>query len=46
MGKTFFEWDTEKARINRRRHGVGFPEATTIFDDPRALTIEEQDADG
>lgn len=41
-----FEWDPKKAEANRRKHGVSFSEATTIFDDPRALTIEEQDIDG
>ena len=26
-----FEWDHEKAKSNRRKHGVGFEEATQIF---------------
>jgi uncharacterized DUF497 family protein len=25
------EWDTGEAEINRRRHGVSFPEAGTVF---------------
>jgi uncharacterized DUF497 family protein len=29
-----FEWDEEKARANRRKHGVSFEEAKTVFDDP------------
>lgn len=29
-----------------RNHGVSFADATTIFEDPFAVTIEEQDADG
>jgi len=41
-----FEWDPEKARANRRKHGVSFSEASTIFDDLRAITIEEQDIGG
>ena len=41
-----FEWDPEKARANRRKHGVSFSEASTIFDDLRAITIEEQDIEG
>jgi len=41
-----FEWDPKKAEANKRKHGVSFSEATTMFDDPRALTIEEQDIDG
>ncbi|MGC8491138.1 MAG: BrnT family toxin [Syntrophobacteraceae bacterium] len=41
-----YEWDPNKARINRRSHGVSFADATTIFEDPMAITIEEQDVDG
>lgn len=41
-----FEWDPKKAEINRRNHGVSFADATTIFEDPMAITLEEQDADG
>ena len=36
-----FEWDAGKAARNRRRHGVDFAEATTIFSDPLSLTIED-----
>ena len=28
-----YEWDAEKARANRRKHGVSFDEATTVFED-------------
>ena len=41
-----FEWDPRKAEINKRRHRISFSEAATVFDDPKALTIEEQDIDG
>jgi uncharacterized DUF497 family protein len=41
-----FEWDPKKAEINRRNHGVSFADATTIFEDPLAITIEEQDEHG
>ena len=34
-----FEWDIEKARANRVKHGIGFEEAATIFSDPRMLAI-------
>jgi uncharacterized protein len=40
-----FEWDVTKAKSNRKKHGVDFPEASTIFEDPDAITIEEQDID-
>ena len=28
-----FEWDSGKAGRNRRKHGVSFDEAVTVFDD-------------
>jgi len=33
-GGTSFRWDESKAAENRRRHGVSFEEAATVFDDP------------
>lgn len=38
-----FEWDPEKARVNRARHGVSFEEATTVFGDLLAVTIDDPD---
>ena len=34
-----FEWDPVKAHANRKKHGVGFEEAATVFLDPRALSL-------
>jgi uncharacterized DUF497 family protein len=34
---TEFEWDPVKAASNLRKHGVPFPYATGVFDDPRRL---------
>lgn len=31
-----FEWDPDKDKANRRKHGVGFEEALTVFEDPLA----------
>lgn len=36
-----FQWDPDKARINLRRHRVDFSDATTVLEDPRALTRED-----
>jgi uncharacterized DUF497 family protein len=41
-----FEWDPKKAETNAKKHGVHFSDATGVFEDPNALTIEEQDFDG
>lgn len=38
-----FEWDTEKAEENFRKHGVSFAEASTIFSDEFAsISIDEE----
>jgi uncharacterized DUF497 family protein len=34
-----FEWNEIKAAANLRKHGVSFELASTVFNDPRLLTI-------
>jgi uncharacterized DUF497 family protein len=38
-----FEWDNEKARTNRRKHSVSFGEASSVFLDPRMLSLYDSD---
>lgn len=38
-----FTWDWRKAEANRRKHGVSFDEAVTVFFDPRELLIWDPD---
>ena len=38
-----FEWDPSKARVNARKHGVSFEEATTVFGDPQAMLMPDPD---
>ena len=38
-----FEWDRRKDSANRRKHSVGFAEASTVFDDPLSITISDPD---
>jgi len=38
-----FEWDTQKAASNLARHGVSFDEASTVFGDPLARTVPDED---
>lgn len=38
-----FEWDPDKARANRSKHGVTFEEAATVFEDPLADTFDDPD---
>jgi uncharacterized DUF497 family protein len=36
-----FEWDDDKDKKNRRKHGVSFDEAKTVFGDPLSSTIHD-----
>ena len=38
-----FEWDSTKARMNLRKHGVAFRDAATVFRDPLGITIFDPD---
>ena len=34
-----FEWDSNKAQSNKKKHGITFEEASTIFGDSLSVTI-------
>ena len=36
-----FEWDSAKAILNEKKHGVSFDEALTAFRDEHSLTLED-----
>ena len=38
-----FEWDEPKSSVNRRKHGVSFEEAATVFTDEHALYLADPD---
>ena len=38
-----FEWDDVKAGSNRRKHGIAFPLAATVFLDPLMVSIPDAD---
>jgi len=38
-----FEWDATKAASNRRKHGVNFDLAATVFRDPLMLSIPDEE---
>ncbi|MFH0821329.1 MAG: BrnT family toxin [Pseudomonadota bacterium] len=38
-----FEWGAAKAHVNLRKHGVGFKEAVTAFQDPLSITVYDPD---
>jgi len=37
-----FEWDTQKATSNLRKHKVSFEVAARVFSDPSALSIQDR----
>ena len=39
-------WNPSKARVNLKKHGVRFADASTALFDPVALTIEDTDSVG
>jgi uncharacterized DUF497 family protein len=38
-----FDWDVAKAEANARKHGVTFEGAMTVFRDPLALTVYDEE---
>lgn len=40
-----FEWDPDKAAANSRKHGIEFADAVGVFEDERAITIEDTSTD-
>ena len=38
-----YEWDREKAKLNKIKHGVSFKTATAVFDDPNRLDLPDDE---
>jgi uncharacterized protein len=36
-----FEWDLDKQRTNRRKHGIELADAVAVFQDCQAVTVED-----
>jgi uncharacterized protein len=43
MNEMRFEWDATKNRENRRKHGISFEEAQTVFLDENAIRFFDPD---
>ncbi len=43
MPEVRFEWDEKKHILNKRKHGVSFDEAQTIFADENGLLLDDPD---
>ena len=37
-----YEWDKSKARENEIEHGISFADTFGVFEDPHALTLDQQ----
>ena len=42
-GMITFEWDDEKAESNLVKHEVSFEEASTVFYDPHAIVVDDDE---
>jgi hypothetical protein len=36
------EWDARRGAVNRRKHEIDFADVTAVFEDERALTVEDE----
>jgi uncharacterized protein len=43
MDDIVFQWDEKKSRSNKKKHGVSFAEAETVFFDEKAIRYEDPD---
>jgi len=43
---TRFEWDDNKNRMNRAKHGVPFETARRVFEDPNLITRQDRHFEG
>ena len=43
MNDIRFDWDKEKSKLNRRKHGISFEEAQTVFYDENAIEFFDPD---
>ena len=41
MSNITFEWDASKASLNKKKHGISFDEAKTVFFDEKAKVIHD-----
>lgn len=37
-----FEWDKNKSKANKTKHGISFETATLVFDDPHHVSIQDR----
>jgi uncharacterized protein len=37
-----YQWDPDKASLNRAKHGIEFADAVSVLEDDRAVTVEDE----
>jgi uncharacterized protein len=43
MAELRFEWDAPKSAANKRKHGISFEEARSVFSDEHGLLLDDPD---
>ena len=43
LGEKIFEWDSEKAKRNKIKHGIGFKLATRVFEDEERIELRDEE---
>lgn len=43
MDKVRFIWDENKNKLNKKKHGISFEEATEVFGDENAILFDDPD---
>jgi uncharacterized DUF497 family protein len=46
MKRLEFDWDDAKSRSNKKKHGISFGEAQSVFEDQNARLISDPDHSG
>lgn len=41
MNEIYFQWDENKNAVNKKKYGISFEEAKTVFYDEEALLIDD-----
>ena len=43
LGEKIFEWDSEKAKRNKIKHGIGFKLAARVFEDEERIELRDEE---
>ena len=43
MNDVRFRWDENKNKLNKKKHGISFEEATEVFEDENAILFDDPD---